>query len=203
MIFPRFIYFLCRKNLLLHYNYIYRKDMEDKPKTLQEHAMRFGTMMGIFWIIKFSFLPMGFKIPLLQLLFIFMTLFVPILGYIYIRKYRERYCGGELSFLRGWVFSLYMYFFASLLTAAAHYIYFQFIDNGYLAGTYMEQLESLKSTLTGDLEASVDQLIQNLDTIASMSALQLTMQLIFQNIFYGAILSLPTALLAMRRKKNS
>ena len=64
MIFPRFIYFLCRKNLLLHYNYIYRKDMEDKPKTLQEHAMRFGTMMGIFWIIKFSFLPIGFKIPL-------------------------------------------------------------------------------------------------------------------------------------------
>ena len=203
MIFPRFIYFLCRKNLLLHYNYIYRKDMEDKPKTLQEHAMRFGTMMGIFWIIKFSFLPMGFKIPLLQLLFIFMTLFVPILGYIYIRKYRERYCGGELSFLRGWVFSLYMYFFASLLTAAAHYIYFQFIDNGYLTGTYMDQLENLKATLTGDLETSVDQLIQNLETIASMSSLQLTMQLIFQNIFYGAILSLPTALLAMRRKKNS
>lgn len=130
-------------------------------------------------------------------------MFVPILGYIYIRKYRERYCGGELSFLRGWVFSLYMYFFASLLTAAAHYIYFQFIDNGYLTGTYMDQLESLKATLTGDLETSVDQLIQNLETIASMSALQLTMQLIFQNIFYGAILSLPTALLAMRRKKNS
>ena len=202
MIFPRFIYFLCRKNLLLHYNYIYRKDMEDKPKTLQEHAMRFGTMMGIFWIIKFSFLPIGFKIPLLQLLFIFMTLFVPILGYIYIRKYRERYCGGELSFIRGWVFSLYMYFFASLLTAAGHYIYFRFIDNGYLMGTYMEQLENLKSTLTGDLETSIDQLIQNLETIASMSALQLTMQLIFQNIFYGALLSLPTALLAMRRKKN-
>lgn len=202
MIFPRFIYFLCRKNLLLHYNYIYRKDMEDKPKTLQEHAMRFGTMMGIFWIIKFSFLPIGFKIPLLQLLFIFMTLFVPILGYIYIRKYREHYCGGELSFIRGWVFSLYMYFFASLLTAAAHYIYFRFIDNGYLMGTYMEQLENLKSTLTGDLETSIDQLIQNLETIASMSALQLTMQLIFQNIFYGALLSLPTALLAMRRKKN-
>lgn len=175
--------------------------MEDKPKTLQEHAMRFGTMMGIFWIIKFSFLPMGFKIPLLQLLFIFMTLFVPILGYIYIRKYRERYCGGGLSFLRGLVFSIYMYFFASLLTAAAHYIYFRFIDNGYLLGTYMEQLENLKSSLTGDMETSIDQLIQNLDIIASMSSLQLTLQLIFQNIFYGILLSLPTALLAMRKKR--
>ena len=175
--------------------------MEDKPNTLQEHAMRFGTMLGFFWILKFSFLPMGFKIPLLQLLFIFMTLFVPILGYIYIRKYRERYCGGELSFLRGLVFSIYMYFFASLLTAAAHYIYFRFIDNGYLLGTYMEQLENLKSSLTGDMETSIDQLIQNLDIIASMSSLQLTLQLIFQNIFYGILLSLPTALLAMRKKR--
>lgn len=144
---------------------------------------------------------MGFKVPLLQLLFIFMTLFVPILGYIYIRKYRERYCGGELSFLRGLVFSIYMYFFASLLTAAAHYIYFRFIDNGYLLGTYMEQLENLKSSLTGDMETSIDQLIQNLDIIASMSSLQLTLQLIFQNIFYGILLSLPTALLAMRKKR--
>ena len=25
----------------------------DKPITLQEHAMRFGTFMGIFWIFKF------------------------------------------------------------------------------------------------------------------------------------------------------
>ena len=69
-------------------------------------------------------------------------------------------------------------------------------------GTYMEQMENLKSTLTGDFEASIDQLIQNLETIASMSALQLTMQLIFQNIFYGTLLSLPTALLAMRKKKS-
>ena len=176
------------KKLTFASELILQRNMEDKPKTLQEYAMRFGTMMGIFWIIKFSFLPMGFRIPLLQFLFILMTLFVPILGYIYIRKYRERYCNGELSFLRALVFSIY--------------IYFRFIDNGYLMGTYMEQMENLKSTLTGDFEASIDQLIQNLETIASMSALQLTMQLIFQNIFYGTLLSLPTALLAMRKKKS-
>ena len=173
--------------------------MEDKPKTLQEHAIRFGTMMGIFWTIKFTFLTMGFKIPLLQLLFFFMTLFVPILGFIYTRKYRERHCNGELTFPRGFVFSLYMYFFASLLTAVAHYIYFRYIDNGYIIGIYTEQLENLKSTLTGDMKTSIDQL---LETLSSMSALQLTLQLIFQNMFYGTLLSLPTALLAMRRKKR-
>ena len=52
----------------------------ERPITLQEYAMRFGTYMGLFWIFKFIFLPIGFSIPLLQLLFILMTLFVPVLA---------------------------------------------------------------------------------------------------------------------------
>lgn len=77
----------------------------NKPMTLQQHAMRFGTLMGLFWILKFILLPVGFTIPLLQLLFLLLTLFVPILGYIYVRKYRERECGGELNFLQAFAFT--------------------------------------------------------------------------------------------------
>lgn len=164
--------------------------------------MQFGTFMGIFWIIKFTFLPLGFKIPLLQLLFILMTCFVPILGYIYIRRYRDRFCGGELSFIKGFIFTIFMYFFAALLTAVAHYIYFQFIDHGFIMNTYMEQMENIKSAVTGDLESSIDQLIENLEVISSLSPLQLTMQLISQNIFYGTLLAIPTALIARRKKKQ-
>lgn len=94
----------------------------DKPITLQEHAMRFGTFMGIFWIFKFIFLPLGFTIPLLQLLFVLLTLFVPVLGYIYVRKFRNTYCNGEISFFRAFLFTLYMYLFAALLAAVAHYV---------------------------------------------------------------------------------
>lgn len=176
--------------------------MEDKPKTLQQHAMTFGTFMGIFWIIKFTFLPLGFRIPLLQLLFILMTLFVPILGYIYTRKYRNKYCDGELSFTRGLIFTIFMYFFASLLTAACHYIYFQFIDHGFIMNTYMEQLENVKAAVTGDFETSIDQLMENLELISSLSPFQLTIQLISQNIFYGTLLAIPTALFAMKKKKQ-
>ena len=31
----------------------------NKPMTLQQHAMRFGTLMGLFWILKFILLPAG------------------------------------------------------------------------------------------------------------------------------------------------
>lgn len=104
----------------------------ERPITLQEYAMRFGTYMGLFWIFKFIFLPIGFSIPLLQLLFILMTLFVPVLGYIYARRYRNQYHEGNFSFTQAFSFCFLMYLFASILTALAHYVYFRFIDQGYL-----------------------------------------------------------------------
>lgn len=173
----------------------------DKPTTLQEYAMRFGTMMGIYWIIKFVFLPMGFKIPFLHLLFILLTLFVPVLGYIYTRNYRIKHCGNEITFPRAFSFTLFMYMFASLLTAAAHYIYFRYFDQGFIFDTYRTQLESVRSVGIQGMSDAIDQLVQTIDAIAALTPLQLTVQLISQNIFYCSILALLTALLVMRRNK--
>ena len=122
----------------------------ERPITLQEYAMRFGTYMGLFWIFKFIFLPIGFSIPLLQLLFILMTLFVPVLGYIYARRYRNQYHEGNFSFTQAFSFCFLMYLFASILTALAHYVYFRFIDQGYLLNTYLDQLETIKDSVTGE-----------------------------------------------------
>lgn len=174
-----------------------------QTKSLQEHAMRFGTAMGLFWIFKFIFLPLGFKIPFLQLLFVILTCYVPILGYRYTRTYRDKYCDGQISFIKAYAFTIFMYFFAALLTAVGHLIYFNYIDNGFIADTYLSQLELLKSNVTGDMENSVEQLIETFNLIADMSPIQLTLQLIFQNIFYGSLLALPTALIAARRKKQN
>ena len=175
----------------------------EQTKSLQEHAMRFGTAMGIFWIFKFIFLPLGFSMPFLQLLFIILTCFVPFLGYRYTRTYRDKYCGGEINFTRAYIFTIFMYFFAALLTSAGHFIYFNFIDNGFITDTYISQLETLKSNVTGDMETSVDQLIDTFNIVAALSPIQLTLQLIFQNIFYGSLLAIPTALLVMKRKKQN
>lgn len=176
----------------------------ERPITLQEHAMRFGTYMGLFWIFKFVFLPAGFAVPFLQALFILLTCFVPVLGFIYTRRYRELYCEGRLSFSRAFGFTLFMYLFASLLTAAAHYVYFRFIDGGYLINSYIERLEMAKAALSEDMASSVDRLIEGIGVISSLSPLELTLQLLSQNFFYGLLLAFPTALFAMKcKKKNS
>lgn len=175
---------------------------QNQPISLQQTAMYFGTLMGLFWIIKFTFLPLGFTIPLLQLLFVLLTFFVPILGYLYARKFRNRYCGGSITFSRAFAFTVQMYLFAALLAAVAHYIYFRYIDNGFLIDSYIGQLEAMKPTATEELKESIDQFIEGFSLISSLSPIQLTFQLISQNFMYGVLLALPTALLVMRRKKQ-
>ena len=173
----------------------------DRPIAIQEHAMRFGTYMGVFWIIKFILLPLGFQMPLLQLLFILCTVFVPILGYIYARRFRNLYCEGTISFFRAFLFVVGMYVFAAMLTAIGHYIYFQFIDHGYLFDMYRQQLNEVKAVAQGDLAQSMDQLMVAFDTVSALSPIQLTFQLITQNAFYGILLALPTGLVVMKHKK--
>ncbi len=201
--FRLFIEKIETKNVLLCTNPFYKKKkmITDRPVSIQEQAMRFGTYMGVFWIIKFIFLPLGFSFPLLQLCFVLCTLFVPVLGYLYTRKFRNTCCGGTVSFSRAFLFTVCMYIFAAMLTAVAHYIYFQFIDQGFLMDMYRQQLNETMQMVQGDLANSMEQIMIAFDTVAALTPIQLTFQLISQNVFYGIVLSLPTALLTMRYKK--
>lgn len=164
--------------------------------------MRYGTLMGIFWTLKFVLFPLGMHAPLLLMAFFLLTLIVPVAGYFLVRQYRDRECGGVLSFSRAFLFTAFMYLFAALFVTIAHYIYFRYMDNGLIVGTYQEMLNQMNAVATGDMKASFDQFQQALDIIAALSPLEISIQLITQNVFYCTLIALPTALLIMRKPKN-
>ncbi len=175
--------------------------MGENRTNIQGYAMQYGTYMGLYWIFKFFFFPLGLVMPLLELLFLVMTIAVPVIGYLFTKRYRDRYCeDGCISFFRAWVFCFLVYLFAALLTAVAHYIYFAFIDGGFLFRTYAGMLQQL-AEMEG-METMADSVNEMLDTVRQLSPIKLTMQLISQNIFYGCLLAIPTALLVMRKKRS-
>ena len=176
--------------------------MTERKPTLQECAMRYGTGMGLLWSFKFMLFPLGLRIPFLLLLFIVLTLGVPILGYIFAKKFRERYCNNAISFGKSLLFTIFMYMFASLFVAVVHYIYFHFIDGGFVFEFYQNMINQFKTTAQAELLPSIDQLQEAFDMVAALTPLQITFQLISNNIFYGMLIAIPTALLIMRKPKN-
>lgn len=167
---------------------------------LQRYAMLFGTYLGVFWILKFTLFPLGLTVPFLLFLFVGMTLCVPFMAYYYTRMYRNQACGGSITFLHAWIFTTFMYMFAALLTAAAHYIYFRYIDQGFILDTYESMLTGYESGILPGMETYINQMKEALSMIRSLSAIEITMQLVSQNVFYGSLLAVPTALFAMRRR---
>ena len=176
--------------------------MTDQRKNFQEAAMRYGTVMGIFWTLKFVLFPMGMQSPLLLMAFFLLTLIVPVAGFFLVRQYRDRECGGVLSFSRAFLFTSFMYLFAALFATIAHYVYFRYIDGGLIVNTYQDMLTQMEAIATADMKASLDQFQQALDIIASLSPLEISIQLITQNVFYCTLIALPTALLVKRNPLN-
>ena len=176
--------------------------MTDQRKNFQEAAMRYGTVMGIFWTLKFVLFPMGMQSPLLLMAFFLLTLIVPVAGFFLVRQYRDRECGGVLSFSRAFLFTSFMYLFAALFATIAHYVYFRYIDGGLIVNTYQDMITQMEAIATADMKTSLDQFQQALDIIASLSPLEISIQLITQNVFYCTLIALPTALLVKRNPQN-
>ena len=157
-------------------------------------AMFYGTMMGLFWILKFMLVPFIFTVPITSLIFLGLTVAVPFLGAYFVRQYRNRYCPNKrIGVMQAWIFCLLMYTFAALLVSVVHYIFFRYVDGGFMIATYRSLLDELQNTMP-EMNEAVAQYHQAVDLVAAMTPIELTIQLIMNNIFYGMLLALPTAL---------
>lgn len=161
--------------------------------------MHFGTYMGIYWTLKFILFPLGFTIPFLSLLFIILTLAVPFMGYHYAKMYRDKICGGNIRFSHAVVFCILMYMFASLLVAATHYIYFQFIDHGFIINSYTQLWDELMEKTPALIE-NKEIIKDTINTARSLTAIKITMQLMSWDVIWGTLLAIPTGLMVMRSR---
>lgn len=163
--------------------------------------MHFGTYMGIYWILKFVLFPLGFHIPFFSLLFVILTLSVPFVGYYYARIYRDKVCGGGIRFSHAMLFTAFMYMFASLLVAVAHYVYFQFIDHGFVVDSYTRLWDELLTTSPALIE-NKEVIKETIDAARSLTSINITMQILSWDVFWGSILAFPTALMVMKKPQS-
>lgn len=176
--------------------------MTENRNYLQKYAMHFGTYMGMYWILKFILFPLAFSIPFLLFLFICLTLAVPFLGYHYAKMYRDKICEGTIGFAHACLFTLFMYMFASLLVAVAHYIYFQFIDHGFIINQCVALMQQTTAELP-EMEANREFFQNTIDGVRALSPIDITMQILSNDVFWGSIMAVPTALFVMKKSKNT
>lgn len=106
-------------------------------------AMKGGTILGIIWIAATASYIGGLNNPILLFLSMILAFASPFYAGAFAIKFRKNECMNTMTFLQAWLFVMIMYICASLLLAIVHYIYFAFIDNGYLAQIFIENANNV------------------------------------------------------------
>ena len=167
---------------------------------LTRYATFCGTLMGLFWLAKFTLVPLGIIIPPLILLFLGLSLFVPFVAYVMARSYRNRYCAGVIGFGQAWIFLFLTFLYASLLTAMGYFIYFRFIDGGFIINSLEEMVEEFLSSLPQlQREQMGAQMRELINAQRSLTPITIALQQMSQNLMLGAIMALLIAPFVKRK----
>lgn len=159
--------------------------------------------MGAMWIISFACFIAQFYMPLLNMAALIFGIASIIVSAIRLRNFRDNILDGMISYWRAYGYSLLTYFYAALLLAAAQYIYFQFIDHGFLLNQYTAMTSSpeFKSMMTL-YGIKADEMKLTMDTIATLRPIDIALQFLTTNLFFGIVISWPMAALIKSKYKR-
>ena len=168
------------------------------------YAAWYGVQVGLCWIASFGLSMWSLREPFAGNFALLTGLASIPLGAWLMRGFQTNIAPLTARF--AWHMAWMMFLCAALLTTAAQYIYFAYIDGGLLARAYSEMLNNpvyqplLEKLMPGqDLETMVNEFTAML---YNTSPIQMTMQLAFWNALIATLFAIPTAFFSFNRKKT-
>ena len=110
---------------------------------MRAFARNDGAYLAVLWIVSFACICIGLRAPFLGTLGTTMAFLSPFFIFRRIQSFRDHVREGVLSYWSGYVYSMSMFFYASLLLAIVQYVYFAFIDGGAFFATSLEQARQI------------------------------------------------------------
>lgn len=115
-------------------------------------------------------------------------------------KFRDQALDGHISFRRAFAYSVYTFFYASLIFALAQFAYFRFLDHGTFAGIITESMKLL-APMYEQNGLSKAEINQSINQIAMLTPIEWSFVFMMQNLTVGVIASLPVAAVCRRTIK--
>ncbi len=175
----------------------------EEYEQLKAFARIDGAIVGGLWILSFAFFIGEFYNPMFGFISLLVGTFSLVFAALRLRKFRDNVLEGVISFRRALLYSMLTYFYAALLMAAAQFIYFQFIDNGFLLSQYeaITQTQEFKSML-GLYGVRPEEMKLAMDNIAALRPIDIALQFLSTNVILGFVISLPIAVMLKSKYKR-
>ncbi len=159
-----------------------------------------GARLAALWVVSFACYVIGISNPLYGVVAMALMIATPFFVSLRVMKFRDKGLGGVISFGRGWGYSLYMFFYASILLALAQYVYFAYIDHGYMLHSFSEALSSSEAQQMVKQYGAQQMVQESLEQLGQMRPIDYALNILTMNIMIGAVLGLPIAALIKKLK---
>lgn len=174
---------------------------EAPKKSIARYAMEYGVYFGIYLILKFVLMTFGVGSLIASFFSEILLIALPFVLYYIMLRYKKQE-PENAHFSQLWMFGIFLFFFASLLSGIVEYVYYRYINP-----TYIEmQMAALLDLIEEITQAQNSEMLQimrtGLEKGGAPSPIEMVFQTIWTNVFLGSLLSIIVALIVSRKKVN-
>ena len=159
-----------------------------------------GALLAVLWIASFACYVAGIANPLYGTMALMLMVATPFFVAFRLGKFRDEGRDGIISLSRGWAYSVYVFFYAAILMAVAQYVYFAYIDQGYLMQSFTTTLSTPEAKQMMEQYGLKQAMDESLEMMGQLRPIDYALNVLTVNIMAGIVLGFPIAAL-MRRKE--
>ena len=172
-------------------------------KSLLQHSMEGGVWLGLYLIVRFAFMVMGLYYSVANLIALALFAGTPFVLYRIMMVYHRN--NSYISFFSLlWMMGIMLFFFTSLISSLAQYIYYVYINPDYIRVQFQSAVELMESLdLMAKDPSLLDAMKAGLEKGNVPSPMSVVVERMWVNLFFGSLLSAAIAWLVKLRAKSN
>ena len=165
---------------------------------LKAFARQDGALLALLWITTFLLYILGVSNQLLGVAALMLMLYTPFFVGERLKKFRDYGREGLISFRRAYAYTVLVFFYGGVLFAVAQYLYFAFMDNGFLIGQFSKLISSEEGKQLLAQYGMTQVAEESLQEMTNTRPIDYALNMLTINISLGFLLGIPIGLILQR-----
>lgn len=161
-----------------------------------------GALLAVAWVVSFACYVRGLASSVLLALGMVIAVWSLFFVTQRTRRFRDEARDGMISFGRAYGYVVLTFFYAAMLFAIAQYIYFAYIDNGWIAAQVAATLSNSENAALLAAYGLDSALEESLAQMAATRPIDYALNYLTVNIMVGMVVGLPIALKLRTKNEN-
>lgn len=165
-------------------------------------ARQDGALLALLWVCAFLLYIVGLSNSMLALAALMLVCYTPLFVGKRVGKYRDTVLDGVISYRRAYGYTVLMFYYGSILFAVVQYVYFAFLDQGFLLSRFTDMVSSDEGRQVLQRYGMVETMNESLRQMALTRPIDFALNMLIANVAAGLVLGIPVASIRARRVKS-